>query len=63
MLCQWPFVTGVPLFSQERHGGACDVERTFSVWKRVRSDRQHDMKKGTHKANVSFYFSGTVPAP
>ena len=42
---------------------SCDVERTFSVWKRVRSDKQHSMQEGTHKAYVSFCFNGTVPAP
>ena len=41
---------------------SCDVERTFSVWKRMRSE-QHNMQEGTHKAYVSFCFNGTVPAP
>ena len=42
---------------------SCDVERSFSVWKRVRSDKQYSMKEGTHKAYVSFCFNGVVPAP
>jgi len=42
---------------------SCDVERSFSVWKRVRSDKQQSMKLGTHKAYVSFCFNGVVPAP
>ena len=44
-------------------GQACDVELSFSVWKRVRSDKQQSMKLGTHKAYVSFCFNGAVPAP
>ena len=35
---------------------SCDVERSFSVWKRVRSEKQH-------KAYVSFCFNGVVPPP
>ena len=35
---------------------ACNVERSFSVWKHVRSEKQH-------KAYVSFYFNGVVPPP
>ena len=42
---------------------SCDVERSFSVWKRVRSDKQHSMAEGTHKAYVSFCFNGVVPPP
>ena len=42
---------------------SCDVERSFSVWKRVRSDKQYSMKDGTHKAYVSFCFNGVVPEP
>ena len=42
---------------------SCDVERSFSVWKRVRSEKQHSMKEGTHKAYVSFSFNGAVPGP
>ena len=39
----------------------CDVERTFSVWKRVRSNnKQHSLKEGTHKAYLSFCFNGTT---
>ena len=42
---------------------SCDVGR-FSVWKCACSDKQHNMKEGTHKAYVSFRFqwhsSGTV---
>ena len=41
---------------------SCNVERTFSFWKRVRSNK-HNMQEGTHKAYVSFCFNGTVPAP
>ena len=41
---------------------SCDVERTFSVWKCVRSDKQHNMQEGTHKAYVSFHFNGPVLA-
>ena len=40
---------------------SCDVERSFSVWKRVRSEKQQSMKEGTHKAYVSFCFNGVVP--
>ena len=42
---------------------SCDVERSFSVWKRVRSDKQQSMAEGTHKAYVSFCFNGVVPPP
>ena len=42
---------------------SCDVERSFSVWKRVRSDKQYSMQEGTHKAYVSFCFNGVVPEP
>ena len=42
---------------------SCDVERAFSVWNCVRSDKQHSMKEGTHKAYVSFSFNGTALAP
>ena len=42
---------------------SCDVERPFSVWKRVRSDKQQSMAEGTHKAYVSFCFNGVVPPP
>ena len=41
----------------------CDVERSFSVGKRVRSDKQQGMAEGTHKAYVSFCFNGVVPPP
>ena len=37
-----------------------DVERSFSMWKRVRSEKQHNMQHGTHKAYVSFCFNGAV---
>ena len=40
---------------------SCDVERSFSVWKHVRSEKQKSMKEGTHKAYVSFCFNGVVP--
>ena len=40
---------------------SCDVERPFPMWKRVRSDKQHSMKEGTHKAYVSFCFNGVIP--
>ena len=40
---------------------SCDVERSFSMWKRVRSEKQHSMQHGTHKAYVSFCFNGAVP--
>ena len=39
---------------------SCNVERSFSVWKHVRSEKQHNMKEGTHKAYVSFCFNGVV---
>ena len=42
---------------------SCDVERSFSVWKRVRSEKQQSMKEGTQKAYVSFCFNGVVPPP
>ena len=35
----------------------CDVERSLSV----RSEKQHNMKEGTHKVYVSFCFNGVVP--
>ena len=35
---------------------SCDVERTFLVWKQVRSDKQYNMQHETHKAHVSFCF-------
>ena len=41
----------------------CDVERTFSGWKRVRSKQQHNIEEGTHKGYVSFCVNGTVPSP
>ena len=42
---------------------SCDVERSFLVWKRVRSDKQQSMAEGTHKGYVSFCFNGIVPPP
>lgn len=42
---------------------SCDVERSFSAWKRVRSEKQQSMKEKTHKAYVSFCFNGVVPPP
>ena len=42
---------------------SCDCERSFSRWRMVRSDKQHRMKLGTHKAYVSFGFNGIVPPP
>ena len=38
---------------------SCDAERSFSVWKCVRSDKQQHMAEGTHKAYV--FFNGVVP--
>ena len=40
-----------------------NVERSFSIWKRVQSDKQENVKEGTHKAKVSFCFNGVVPPP
>ena len=42
---------------------SCDVERSFSIWKRVQLDKQENMKEGTYKAYVSFCFNGVVPPP
>mmetsp|Transcript_35349 Transcript_35349/g.59352 ORF Transcript_35349/g.59352 Transcript_35349/m.59352 type:complete len:129 (+) Transcript_35349:410-796(+) len=42
---------------------SCDVERSFSIWKRVQSDKQENMKESTHKAYISFCFNGVLPPP
>ena len=42
---------------------SCDLERTFSVWKRVRSDKRYNMEHDTHEAYVSLCFNGVVPPP
>ena len=42
---------------------SCDMERSFSMWKRVHSEKQHSMQHGTHKRYVSFCFNGVVLAP
>ena len=42
---------------------SCDVERSFSAWRRVRSEKQLRMKDGAHKAFVSFCLNGVVPPP
>ena len=41
----------------------CDVERSFSIWKHVRADKQQSTAEGTHKADVFFCFNGLVPPP
>ena len=41
---------------------SCDVERSFSMWKNVRSEKQHNMQHALHKAYVSFGFNGVVDA-
>ena len=41
---------------------SCDVERSFSMWKNVRSEKQYSMQRGLHKAYVSFGFNGFVNA-
>ena len=56
------------LYNMARHilatpHASCDVEPSFSAWKRVRSEKQPSMKEGTHKAHVSFCFNGVVPPP
>ena len=40
---------------------SCDVEDSFSAWKRVHSEKQLSMKEDTHTAYVSFCFNGVVP--
>ena len=42
---------------------SCAVERSFSVWKRIGSNKQQSTAEGTHKAYVSFCFNGVVPPP
>ena len=39
----------------------CDVDRSFSMSKRVRSEKQYRMQHDTHKAYVSFCLTGVVP--
>ena len=56
MYCSVKQVLTIPHFS-------CDLERTFSMWKRVRPDKQLSLKEGKHKAYVSSCFNGTVPGP
>ena len=41
---------------------SCDVERSFSMWKNVRSEKQYNMQHALHKAYVSFGFNGVVDA-
>ena len=41
---------------------SCDVERSFSMGKNVRSEKQYSMNHGLHKAYVSFRFHGVVNA-
>ena len=40
----------------------CDVERSFSMWKNVRSEKPNNMQHALHKAYVSFGFNGVVDA-
>ena len=39
------------------------LERSFSVWKRVQSDKRQSMKLGTRRAYVSFCFNWVVQVP
>ena len=41
---------------------SCDVERSFSMWKNVRPEKQYNMQHALHKAYVSFGFNGVVDA-
>ena len=41
---------------------SCDVERSFSMWKNVRSKKQYNMTYALHKVYVSFGFNGVVDA-
>ena len=42
---------------------SCDVERSFSMWKNVRSEKQYNMQDALHKAYVSFGLKSVVDAP
>ena len=42
---------------------SCDVERSFSMWKKVCSEKQYNIQRALRKAHVSFGFNGIVDAP
>jgi len=42
---------------------ACDVERSFSLWKIAKSVYQERMGATVHSGRVSFLFNGDVPKP
>ena len=41
---------------------SCDVERSFSMWKNVRSQKQYNMQHALRKVYVLFGFKGVVDA-
>ena len=58
-----PNLAAAALRRMRRPITACDVERSFSLWKITKSICQERMGAAVHSARVSFMFNGTVPKP